>query len=493
MAGALVGRVTASDADAGVNGMVSYRIHGTAQRYLDIGPITGTLTAKLSFGHEQLSNVRAVIEASDTSSVLSRTSSTVFVLTILDVNDNSPTFSAPLFEFVVQENVVVGTKVGQVSATDADGDPYNTFMFAFVNSVTEFTMDESNGEKFTIQAFDSENRSRYDFVVVLTDRHTTELSSSARVTISIDDVNDNPPVVTFPTPSNFTVNVSPRSRVGHEVVRVVASDADVGRNALLKFGMMGYNRFFDIDVHTGVVFVKRRLAEITDKPAVLFIMVTDSGKPPKSVEVMLKVVVSGSTTMGVTSSSYLLGGRWLIIIVSVGMTTVLLAVFVVVVIVTVRRRATQRQKLECLRRLFSNHTIGLKESESGGDRVAEQSNDTSWDGQVPTTCALKVAEQSNDTSWDGQLPTTCTLEEAVDDTRAGSATYPIVAKTVVQKTGHSFDVDITDELPASDLDFLQHVSIVRKCLLQRAPLLRHMSVQLCLHSCIHICRNSGAL
>ena len=442
--GALVGHVTATDTDTGANGMVSYRIHGTSQRYLNIDPSTGTLTAGISFDHEHVSTVRAVIEASDNSSVLSRTSSAVFTLTIHDVNDNSPTFSTALFEFVVQENAATGTKVGQVSATDADSDPYNTFTFSFGGTVAEFTIEEISGEIFTMQPLDRENRSRYDLVVVATDRHTTELSSSARVTISMDDVNDNPPVVTFPTPSNFTVNVSPRSRVGHEVARVVASDADVSRNALLKFGTMRYNRFFDIDVDTGVVFGKRRLAEITDKPVVLFIMVTDSGKPPKSVEVMLKVVVSGSTTMDVTSSSSLLGGRGFIIIVSVGMTTVLLAVFVVVAIVTIRRRATQRQKLECLRRFFSHQTIDLKESESGGDKVAEQSNDPSWDGQLPTTCAL---------------------EGAVDDKRAGSATYPIVAKTVAHKTGHRFDVDITDELPASELDFLQHVSIVSTRLL----------------------------
>ena len=440
-AGALVGHVTASDADSGANGMVSYRIHGTAQRYINIDPITGALTAKLSFDHEQLSNVRAVIEASDNSSVLSRTSSAVFTLTIQDVNDNSPTFSTPLFEFVLQENVVVGTKVGRASATDADSDPYNAFTCSFGGMVAEFTIDEISGEIFTMQPLDREKHSRYDLVVVATDRHATELSSSARVTIRIDDVNDNPPVVTFPTPSNFTVNVSPRSRVGHEVTRVVASDADVGRNAILEFGIMRYNRFFDIDVDTGVVFVQRRLAEITDKSVVLFILVKDSGKPPKSVEAILKIVVSGSTTLDVTSSSYLLGGRGLIIIVSVGMTTVLLAVFVVVAIVTIRRRATQRKRLECLRRFFGNQTIVLKESESAGDKVAEQSNDPSCGGQLPTTCAL---------------------EEAVDDTRAGSATYPIVAKTVVQKTGHSFDGDITDELPASELDFLQHVSIVSK-------------------------------
>ena len=438
--GDLVGHVTATDADTGTNGMVSYRIHGTAQRYLNIDPITGALTAKLSFDHEHVSTVRAVIEANDNSSVLSRISSTVFVLTILDVNDNSPTFSTPLFEFFVQENVAAGTKVGQVSATDADGDPYNKFTFSFGGTVAEFTMDKSSGEIFTVQPLDRENRSRYDLVVVATDRLATKLTSSARVTIIIDDVNDKAPVVTFPTPSNFTVNVSPRSRVGHEVARVVASDADVGRNALLKFGMMRYDKFFDVDMDTGVVFVQRPLAEITDKSVVLFILVKDSGKPPKSAEVILKVIVSG---MDVTSSSSLLGGRGLIIIVSVGMTTVLLAVVVVVAIVTIRRRATQRQKLECLRRFFSNQTIVLKESESGGDKVAEQSNDPSWDGQLPISCAL---------------------EESVDDTSAGSATYPIVAKIVAYKMGHSFDVDITDELPASELDFLQHVSIVITCL-----------------------------
>ena len=162
------------------------------------------------------------------------------------------------------------------------------------------------------------------------------------------------------------------------------------------------------------------------------------------------------------------------------MTTVLLAVFVVVTIVTIQRRATQRKQLESLRRFFSNQTIVLKESESGGDKVAEQSNDASWDGQLPTTCAL---------------------EEAVGDNRAGSVTYHIVAKTVAYTMGHSFDVDITDELPASELDFLQHVSIVCKWLRQRAPLLRQLSVNTicpkfdkrCLHSCTDIRRNSGAL
>ena len=446
VAGALVGHVTATDADAGANGMVSYRIRGTAQRYLNIDPITGTLTAKLSFDHEHVSNVRAVIEASDNSSVRPRTSSAVFRLTIQDKNDNAPTFSTTAFEFGVPENVAAGTKVGHVTAMDADSDTYNTFMFSFGGTVVEFTIDEISGEIFTMQPLDRENRSRYDLVVLATDRHTTELSSSVRVTITVDDINDNAPVVRFPTPSNLTVIVSPRSRIGHEVTQVVASDADVGSSALLKFGMMRYNRFFDIDMDTGVVFVQHHLAEITDKSVMLFVLVKDSGEPARSVEVMLKVIVSGSTAMDVNGSSAPLGGRGLIIIVSVGMITVLLAVFVVVAIVTIRRRATQRKKLECLRRFFSNQTIVVKESDSEAENVAERSN------------------EMIDTCWEGQLPVTCALEEAVDDKTSGSVTYPVVAKAVVQKTGHTFDVDITDELPPSELAFLQHVSIDRTCL-----------------------------
>ena len=429
MAGASVAQVTATDADTGANGVVSYHIHGTAQRYLTINSSTGLISAKISFDHEQLSSVRAVIVASDNSSVRPRSSSVVLVLTVLDVNDETPTFLMSLFEFVAPENLATGSKVGQVSAIDADSDPYSKFTFSFAASVAAFTIDASSGEVFTRQSLDRENQTRYDFVVMATDQHTAAMSDSARVRVTVYDVNDNAPLVEFPTPLNCTVNASPRSRIGHEVARVVASDIDTGNNARLTFGMTRYNRFFDIDTDTGAVFVKRHLAEITDQTVTLYILVNDAGKPPRSVEVKLKVVVSIPAGMDGTHSSSLLDVRGMVIAVPVGIVTVLLTILLAVVIVTIKRRASRRKKIDSLRRFFSSQTIVLREDGTGEGKPEERENGT------------------GDTRG------------VYSDKMTRSPAYPVVKGDQQDAMGHCFDVDVADELSASELAFLQQVSL----------------------------------
>lgn len=58
--------------------------------------------------------------ASEDGSASSLTGTATVNIEILDVNDNTPQFDSPAYQFEIFENRPVGTAVGNVSATDRD-------------------------------------------------------------------------------------------------------------------------------------------------------------------------------------------------------------------------------------------------------------------------------------------------------------------------------------------------------------------------------------
>ena len=55
-----------------------------------------------------------------------RRSSLKVELMILDVNDNKPVFSSPVYRVTVSEKMSVGSVIGQISAADADSSVQNS-------------------------------------------------------------------------------------------------------------------------------------------------------------------------------------------------------------------------------------------------------------------------------------------------------------------------------------------------------------------------------
>lgn len=104
----------ASDPDAGPNGEVRYRLltHNGLFRINSSGAIstTGPLDREVR-GHYQL-----LVEASDGTQDPRRTALTLLV-TVLDVDDNSPVFSQPAYEATLAENSPAGTVILQLSVS----------------------------------------------------------------------------------------------------------------------------------------------------------------------------------------------------------------------------------------------------------------------------------------------------------------------------------------------------------------------------------------
>ncbi|PSN37469.1 Cadherin-89D [Blattella germanica] len=122
-------QVMASDRDQGDNGEFTYQLDDPSQAFI-IDPRTGWLTVRdqsmldrekqPSLGMKVFAKEKApsVVKASDNSS---SEASVIVEVTLLDANDNNPSFTpSNLYEFTIEDDAVNGDIVGQVKATDPD-------------------------------------------------------------------------------------------------------------------------------------------------------------------------------------------------------------------------------------------------------------------------------------------------------------------------------------------------------------------------------------
>ncbi|XP_072252456.1 protocadherin gamma-A7-like [Leuresthes tenuis] len=120
-----------------------------------------------------------------------------------------------------------------------------------------------------------------------------------RITILIQDQNDNPPQVLYPvqTGGSVVAEMVPRSAdVGYLVTKVVAVDVDSGQNAWLSYKLQKATdrALFEVGLQNGEI---RTIRQVTDKDAVkqrLTVIVEDNGQPSRSATVIVNVAVADS-------------------------------------------------------------------------------------------------------------------------------------------------------------------------------------------------------
>ncbi|XP_042275425.1 protocadherin beta-12-like [Thunnus maccoyii] len=120
-----------------------------------------------------------------------------------------------------------------------------------------------------------------------------------RITIMIQDQNDNPPQVLYPvqTGGSLVAEMVPRSAdVGYLVTKVVAVDVDSGQNAWLSYKLQKATdrALFEVGLQNGEI---RTIRQVTDKDAVkqrLTVIVEDNGQPSRSATVIVNVAVADS-------------------------------------------------------------------------------------------------------------------------------------------------------------------------------------------------------
>lgn len=183
--------VVATDADAGRNGAVSYRLDGdaTVRAALIINSVTGVIRTRAPLDHETTSALEFNVIAEDGGRP-SRSSAVGVSVSIIDVDDELPRFLEPFYAFQIPENQPAGTVVGRVQAVDLDAPPFDRFAYAISDEKVPFLVDANSGRLTTRESLDRELVQSHQFFVVAVSENSETLSSAA-VTVGIGDLNDN--------------------------------------------------------------------------------------------------------------------------------------------------------------------------------------------------------------------------------------------------------------------------------------------------------------
>ncbi|XP_064092540.1 cadherin-related tumor suppressor-like [Macrobrachium nipponense] len=235
--GSKVGKVSATDADEGTNGQVSYTvISDWGNDVFSLNPQTGVFTLTSRLDYEQVQHYILVVQAQDTGTPSLSSTVTVY-FNVQDLNDNAPIFDPMSYSDEVFENITVGSSVLSVSATDQDSGLNGRLVYTISggDEKNQFSISE-NGTIYTRAPLDREDQSFYNLVVRASDMAQpplVRLSSTVQVTIILRDVNDMAPE--FVSPNETTV--AENTPVTTVVMAVKAVDSDEGRNSYIEYSL----------------------------------------------------------------------------------------------------------------------------------------------------------------------------------------------------------------------------------------------------------------
>ncbi|KAI9521366.1 hypothetical protein NQZ68_007681 [Dissostichus eleginoides] len=266
----------ATDTDSGPNSYVEYSMKGPFGNKFSIGTIDGDVRLVGELDREELSNYTLTVVATDKGEPALSSTMDVTMM-VLDVNDNTPSFSQNIYDIEIEENTLTGTDVIQVFASDADEGTNGQIRFSISggNTNSDFRIDSVTGVISVAKQLDREARSSYSLVVQAADRGSSPRVDRATVNIVLLDVNDCSPVFEL---SPYTVNVLENSEnLPQKILQVVARDDDQSANGQLSYMLSGGN---DEGAFSLSSSGQLRLTQTLDREAqgkyILLITATDS-------------------------------------------------------------------------------------------------------------------------------------------------------------------------------------------------------------------------
>ncbi|KAE8285645.1 Protocadherin Fat 4 [Larimichthys crocea] len=282
----------ATDADSGPNSYVEYALRGPFGNKFSIGTIDGDVRLVGELDREELSNYTLTVVATDKGEPpLSSTMDVTMV--VLDVNDNTPSFSQNIYDIEIEENTLTGTDVIQVFASDADEGTNGQIRFSISggNTNSDFRIDSVTGVISVAKQLDREARSSYSLVVQAADRGSSPRVDRTTVNIVLLDVNDCSPVFEL---SPYTVHVQENlENLPKNILQVVARDDDQGANGQLSYMLSGGNDEAAFSLSSsGQLSLTQTLDREAQGKYTLLITATDSGSPSLSGTGTITVLVS---------------------------------------------------------------------------------------------------------------------------------------------------------------------------------------------------------
>ncbi|XP_039976639.1 protocadherin beta-16-like isoform X16 [Xiphias gladius] len=296
--GTIVINVSATDADEGLNGYVTYdfgHVSDDDVNVFSIDPKTGEIRVTGVIDFEERSSFEMRVQAKDG---LGLTSYAKVIIDVTDVNDNAPVIYLKSLINPTPENVSPGTEVGIINVQDRDSENnrqvrcsiQQNVPFKLVPSIKNYYSLVTTGQ------LDRELVSDYNITITATDEGSPPLSSSKTVQLSVADINDNPPVF---EEQSYSAYVSENNKPGSTLCSVTARDPDWRQNGTVIYSLLPgevngapVSSYLSVNGDTGVIHAARSFDYEQFRSFKVHVMARDNGSPPLSSNVTVSVFIS---------------------------------------------------------------------------------------------------------------------------------------------------------------------------------------------------------
>ncbi|XP_055629291.1 fat-like cadherin-related tumor suppressor homolog isoform X3 [Toxorhynchites rutilus septentrionalis] len=339
--GAHVMQVIAKDHDPpGPDSRVSYSIKGGDGLGIFTVDNEGLIRTLASLDLESKPNYWLTVCAQDQAVVPLHSCVQVFIQ-VQNENDNVPLTEDAVYYPSVPESSPNGVKVLQLIAEDRDIDPLQQISYRITSGNPEgyFAINSSSGLiTTTARKLDRENQPEQILEVLVMDNGAPQLSSTTRVVVQVEDVNDHAPefdqkLYKVQIPANAKIdqplfqndyvsgydhsepepveaglmqsdpdagleeatweNYPDKNFNGLQMVlRVLATDQDIGENGRVTYSIKsgrGKAKKFRIDPDTGIIYAARTFEVDTEYD--LLVRAEDNGVPKKSQQARVSIAV----------------------------------------------------------------------------------------------------------------------------------------------------------------------------------------------------------
>ncbi|XP_039670015.1 protocadherin gamma-A4-like isoform X11 [Perca fluviatilis] len=294
----IVINVSATDADEGVNGDVTYQFGHVSEDDINIFSIdskTGQIRVTGVIDFEERSSFEIRVKAKDG---LGLTSYAKVIIDVTDMNDNAPVIYLKSLTTPIPENVSPGTEVGIINVQDRDSENNRQVRcsiqqgvpFKLVPSIKNYYSLVTTGQ------LDRELVSDYNITITATDEGSPPLSSSKTVQLSVADINDNPPVF---EEQSYSAYVTENNKPGSTLCSVTARDPDWRQNGTVIYSLLPgevngapVSSYLSVNGETGVIHAVRSFDYEQFRSFKVHVMARDNGSPPLSSNVTVSVFIS---------------------------------------------------------------------------------------------------------------------------------------------------------------------------------------------------------
>ncbi|XP_068570881.1 protocadherin gamma-A4-like isoform X20 [Cebidichthys violaceus] len=294
----IVINVSATDADEGVNGDVTYHFGHVSDddvNVFSIDPKTGEIKVTGVIDFEEISSFEMRVKAKDG---LGLTSYAKVIIDVTDINDNAPVIYLQSLTNPIPENVSPGTEVGIINVQDRDSET-NRQVRCSIQQNVPFKLLPSIKNYYSLVTtgqLDRELESDYNITITATDEGSPPLSSSKTVQLSVADINDNPPVF---EEQSYSAYVTENNKPGSTLCSVTARDPDWRQNGTVIYSLLPgevngapVSSYLSVNGDTGVIHAVRSFDYEQFRSFKVHVTARDNGSPPLSSNVTVSVFVS---------------------------------------------------------------------------------------------------------------------------------------------------------------------------------------------------------